>query len=46
MFHKCQDVILHQAAGINDDFRQMQIPVYVNKKDQQGVCVPIANSKD
>ena len=37
----CEDATLHQIVGINDDFRQMQVPGYANKKDQWSVSVPI-----
>ena len=42
----CQDVILHQRVGMNDDFRLLQIPDYRNKKNPRNVLVSIVTLKD
>ena len=42
----CQDVILHQTVGTNDNVRQMQTPNYTNPTKRQGIHVPLVTHKD
>ena len=42
----CQDVILHQSMGTNNNVRQMQTPEYANQTNRQGIHVPRVTPKD
>ena len=42
----CQDDILHQTMGTNDNVRQMQIHDYANQTNRKGIHIPIVTPKN